>query len=47
MPKTMKMLIEQDKWCANNEITSTPTMFLNGMEVPAIYSINDLDYMIN
>lgn len=42
-----EMLIEQDKWCANNEITSTPTMFLNGMEVPAIYSINDLDYMIN
>lgn len=41
------MLIEQDKWCAANGITSTPTMFLNGMEIPAIYHINDIDYMIN
>lgn len=41
------MLIEQDKWCMANGITSTPTMFLNGMEMPAIYRINDFDYMIN
>lgn len=36
-----------DVWCAKNEITSTPTMFLNGKEIPALYSVGDIDYMIN
>lgn len=41
------MIKTHDEWCTKNGITSTPTMFLDGMEIPSLYSINDIDYMIN
>lgn len=44
--KLNQILKIQDKWCADNGITSTPTMFLNGSQIPALYDINDIDYMI-
>lgn len=42
-----EIIADQDKWCMENKITSTPQLYLNGREMPAIYDINDIDYMIN
>lgn len=37
---------EMDAWCHRNEIRHTPTYFVNGHELPALYSIKDLDYLL-
>ncbi len=35
-----------NNWCNKAQIVFTPTFFLNGYEVPSIYSINDLKYLL-
>ena len=34
------------KWCNMNNISSTPKKYLNGYEIPHIYSSDEIDYMI-
>jgi hypothetical protein len=38
----MNVINEMNQWCANNSISQTPTLFLNGSKLPAIYSIFDI-----
>jgi len=33
-------------WCNTTEIRATPTYFINGCQLPDIYSINDLKYLL-
>ena len=35
-----------DKWCNANDITYTPTIFINGQQLPDAYSIEDLQYFL-
>ncbi len=35
-----------EKWCSANEITYTPTIFINGQQLPDAYSIEDLQYFL-
>lgn len=35
------------KWCRDNEIDSTPQVLVNGHILPSMYSIDDLDYLID
>jgi protein-disulfide isomerase len=35
-----------DKWCTDMEIQYTPTIFINGFELPNSYSIEDLQYFL-
>ena len=35
-----------DKWCKAMEIGFTPTIFLNGQQLPDAYSIEDLKYFL-
>ena len=34
------------KWCKTMEISSTPTIFINGYQLPDAYSIEDLQYFL-
>ncbi len=35
-----------EKWCNNIKITFTPTIFINGYQLPDAYSIEDLQYFL-
>ena len=35
-----------DKWCKAMDIKATPTIFLNGYQLPNAYSIEDLQYFL-
>ena len=35
-----------DKWCMEMEIKYTPTVFINGYELPEIYTVEDLKYLL-
>ena len=35
-----------DKWCKAMEISATPTIFINGYQLPDAYSIEDLQYFL-
>ena len=35
-----------DEWCNEIEIKATPTIFLNGYQLPDAYSIEDLQYFL-
>jgi uncharacterized membrane protein len=35
-----------DKWCKEAEITFTPTFFINGYQLPEIYTVADLKYLL-
>ncbi|MDR1434244.1 vitamin K epoxide reductase family protein [Candidatus Endomicrobiellum devescovinae] len=35
------------KWCKNMHITCSPTLFINGYQLPDIYNIVDLKYFLN
>ncbi|MFL9485009.1 vitamin K epoxide reductase family protein [Chitinophagaceae bacterium LWZ2-11] len=35
-----------DQWCKDAEISFTPTFFINGHQLPNIYSVNDLKYFL-
>jgi uncharacterized membrane protein len=41
-----KKLEEQKAWCQIAEVTSTPTMLLNGYRLPNLYQLPDLKYML-
>lgn len=47
LEKYNKEIDEMNNWCKLNQVTETPTVFINGFRLPAAYSINDLDYFIN
>ncbi len=40
-------LKDMSSWCKDTEIAFTPTFFVNGYQLPAIYSINDLNYFLS
>lgn len=44
--KETAIIKQMDEWCRANEIRHTPTYFVNGHELPEIYSIADLDYLL-
>ncbi len=35
-----------DKWCKATEISFTPTFFINGYQLPEIYNLKDLKYLL-
>ena len=35
-----------DKWCKATGISFTPTIFINGYQLPDAYSIEDLQYFL-
>jgi protein-disulfide isomerase len=35
-----------DKWCKAMEIHATPTLLINGYQLPDAYSIEDLQYFL-
>lgn len=35
------------EWIKNNQISSTPTIFINKSELPPIYQVSDLKYILN
>ena len=35
-----------DEWCRKMDIRFTPTFFINGSQLPDIYSVNDLKYFL-
>ena len=35
-----------DKWCKATDITFTPTIFINGYQLPDAYTIEDLEYFL-
>lgn len=39
-------LDEMSKWCKINNISYTPTIYINGYELPDMYSVGDLRYFI-
>lgn len=39
-------LDKMSEWCINNKIASTPTYFINGRQLPEIYSVEDLKYLL-
>jgi protein-disulfide isomerase len=41
-----KALHEQREWCKLTEITSTPTLFINGRKLPINYQATDIQYFI-
>lgn len=43
--KAEETVMEQNRWCYENRISSTPKTFLDGRELPMIYDIDDIDYM--
>jgi hypothetical protein len=39
-------LSDMSRWCKKTEITFTPTIFINGHQLPEIYTIEDLKYFL-
>jgi protein-disulfide isomerase len=35
-----------EAWCEEEQITHTPTIFINGLELPEAYSVEDLKYVL-
>lgn len=44
-PQAQTILEAQYTWCFNNGYTSTPKIFLNGREVPSLFTVKDIDYL--
>jgi uncharacterized membrane protein len=40
-------LDEMIEWCTANKITYTPTLYIDGYELPDMYSVSDLKYLLN
>ena len=40
-------LMAMEDWCKNNDISATPTFFINGYKLPEIYSFMDLKYFLS
>lgn len=41
-----KMLLRQKEWCNLANITSTPTLFINGRRLPSVYHVEDIRYIL-
>lgn len=41
-----KILQQHRKWCINEKVNETPTIFINGKEFPSFYNLNSLKYFI-
>jgi len=39
-------IIAMDNWCKATNIEFTPTLFVNGLQLPNVYSIEDLQYFL-
>ena len=37
---------QMNKFCEKMKITVTPTVFLNGYQLPALYNVDDLKYFV-
>lgn len=37
---------KMEKWCEKNKIVATPTIFINGYQLPDVYDIGDLEYFL-
>jgi hypothetical protein len=37
---------KMEKWCNNNKIIATPTIFINGFQLPDAYDIEDVSYFL-
>jgi len=46
-PETIELLERQDKWCKLNNVTYTPTIFMNDKKVMKEYRIDDLKYLFD
>jgi len=42
-----KMINNMYEWCKQENITYTPTLFINGHHLPKMYNINDLKYFLS
>jgi len=38
---------EMDKWCQQANISATPTFFIRGYQLPAVYNLSDLSYLLS
>jgi protein-disulfide isomerase len=36
-----------DKWCKVMKIEATPTFFVNGYQLPAVYKIENVKYLLS
>jgi len=41
---TQKIIDKQKQWCKTTGIKSTPTLFINGRKLPAVYSVKDIKH---
>jgi hypothetical protein len=41
-----EMISQHHQWCMDNQIKATPTIFINGKQLPVEFSINDLKFQI-
>lgn len=46
LKKQDEKLEAMNDWCRKMEISHTPTFFINGHELPDIYTVNDLKYFV-
>jgi hypothetical protein len=46
-PSSDSILLEQQEWCAANNINFTPALYLNGNPYPKEYDRTDLTYFID
>ncbi|MBN7814697.1 vitamin K epoxide reductase family protein [Algoriphagus pacificus] len=46
LSKQKEKIIAMDQWCKQESILQTPTLFINGYELPSTYSISDLKYLL-
>ncbi|MDF2435505.1 MAG: hypothetical protein JWP44_5136 [Mucilaginibacter sp.] len=46
-PSENKMLEHQKEWCQISEIKFTPTILINGFQLPELYNLLDLKYLLD
>jgi protein-disulfide isomerase len=46
LTKQVDKIDAMDKWCKGMDIHFTPTIFINGYQLPDAYSIEDLQYFL-
>ena len=45
-PESSQIIESSFRWCQENNYMSTPKTFLNNHELPSLFSVNDIDYLI-
>jgi uncharacterized membrane protein len=46
LQRQAEKMVKMDAWCAKMEINHTPTIFVNGFQLPDAYDIEDLKYFL-